>query len=286
MNNYKFYFVLILAILSGSSQTLRITKVLVPKYVWIGDNPKLFCDFDLEDDELQYVMWYKDGAEFAKIVPNQLVQTKEQRGLSVDKHEVTPNTIVLKDVTLFSTGKYQCKVKSKGSYSTVRETKARVMIVVEPPKKIEIRTSKETYVSGESLMATCLAYESNPSTLISWQINGKTISLPTHSSGKTSPDVINDYFTGIQSRKNVYKGLGSDDFFQGKNSSLQLNIQVQNQYAKRGTPLELNCLAYIGDLYVPKSKKIQVTRSTGKASCLKMFNGYIHVLLILMVLVK
>ena len=284
MHGYILHFILKIAFVSTVTLGLRITKVLVPKYVNVGDSPKLFCDFDLEDDELNYVMWYKDGAEFSKIMPKQLVQTQERRGIMVDKYNSTERTIFLKDVTLFSSGLYKCKVASKGNLPKVKETGARAMLIVERPNKVEILTSKESYIIGEQLKATCTSYLSNPTALISWTINGKRISLPQHESGKKSPVIMKDYLTGIQNRQTVYTNQENDNFFKGKNSSLELQFRVQKKYLKSGIKLE--CQAHIGDLYVPASRSIPVIQSTGKGSTIKNVIRYVYVSLIFTFILK
>jgi hypothetical protein len=284
MNACLLYFILTTAVLSSVTLGLRITKVLVPKYVNVGDNPKLYCDFDLEDDELNYVMWYKDGIELSKFLPGQLVQTHERRGIMIDKYESTEKTIILKNVTLFSSGLYKCKVASKGNLSKIKETRARAMVVVVPPNKVQIHTSKETYNVGEKLLATCSSYSSNPTALISWKLNSVSISDPQHESGKTLMVIINEFLNGIESRQNVFKGIMYDEFFVGKNASLQLSFQVQEKYIKSGIKIE--CQAHVGDLYVPASKYIQVTQTSGTRISFTTFIGYIYLSIIVPFIIK
>ena len=281
MNHFPLYLTLATAVLSSGALGLRITKILVPKYVNVGGSSNLFCDFDLEGDELKYVKWYKDGTELSKFLPRQLVQTQERRGVMIDKYESTEKTIILKNVTIFSSGLYKCKVASNGHPSKVKETGARLMLAVEPPNKVEIDTSKETYNVGEKIFARCTSYSSNPTALISWKLNGIQISDPQHESGKSLPVLTKEFFNGIQSRKNIFRGVASDEFFDGKNSSLQLSFKVQEKHKVDGIKLE--CQAHVGDLYVPTSKDIRVT---GTGMRFNIFMGYIYLSVILPFIMK
>ena len=284
MNRMNAIFIIALGLLSSEALGIKITKILVPKFVNAGDNPKLFCDFDLEDDKLSYVKWYKDGNEISKMVPNQLVQTQETRGIEVDKHETTLKTIVLKDVSLFSSGLYKCKVASNERLPRVHETGVRVMLVVDRPSKVEVITSKNIYTIGEKLEAKCVSYLSNPVAFISWNVDGKSISSPQHESGKTDAVILNEFLTGIQARQNDFKGTKSDKFLMGKNSSLQLSFKVQEKSLKNG--IKLKCLAHVGDIYVPASRQISVIQSTNNAGRFTGIKLYIKIFVLMLLILK
>lgn len=129
------FLLILLFLVTHISECLRITKVLVPIYVWAGDSPKLICNFELDEwNELEYIIWLKDGSEFARITPNKLrtyqVQTAQRNGVVLDEYDSNESSIVLKDVTILSTGKYQCKISVLGGQPKIKETRARIMIVV------------------------------------------------------------------------------------------------------------------------------------------------------------
>lgn len=277
-------FIIALGALSSGALGIKITKILVPKFVNAGDNPQLFCDFDLEGENLSYVKWYKDGEEFAKMVPKQIVQTQETRGIEIDKHETTLKTIVLKDVSLFSSGLYKCKVASNEGLPRVHETSVRVMLVVDRPSKVEVITTKDVYSIGEKLEAKCVSYSSNPTAFISWNVDGKSISSPQHQSGKTDAVILNEFLTGIQARQNNFKGTKSDKFLMGKNSSLQLSFIVQEKSLKTG--IKLKCLAHVGDIYVPASRQIQVIRSTNNSERINGMICQINIFVVMLLILK
>ena len=252
------FFIFALGNLLSEAFGIKITKILVPKFVNVGESPKLLCDFDLEGEKLDYVKWYKDGEEIAKIEPNQYPQTQQIRGITLDTKDSNTTRIVLKNVSIFSTGLFKCKVAS--NKKDVKETAARVMFVIETPKNVELEIPKDVYEIGEMIEAKCISYSSNPVAFISWNINNKDISHPQHESGKTDTDIWHEFLIGIQKRKNDFKGTKSDEFFNGKNSSLQLSFIVQKKSLKDG--IKLQCQAHVGDLYVQATRKIQVITSS------------------------
>ncbi len=60
-----------MAVVSG----VRLNRLLVPSHRFIGDSASLKCIFDLENEQLYSVKWYKDGHEFFRYIPGD----KDQR---------------------------------------------------------------------------------------------------------------------------------------------------------------------------------------------------------------
>lgn len=50
---------------------LRMLQLIVPKHVVLGQNIRLECNFNLDDEKLYSVKWYKDGNEFYRYVPQE-----------------------------------------------------------------------------------------------------------------------------------------------------------------------------------------------------------------------
>jgi hypothetical protein len=49
--------------------SLKLLRVTVPQYKVRGDTALLECQYDLGDDKLYAVKWYKDNEEFYRYVP-------------------------------------------------------------------------------------------------------------------------------------------------------------------------------------------------------------------------
>ena len=85
-------------------------------------------------------------------------------------------SFVIKNVSIFSSGLFKCKVAT--NKKEIKETAARIMLVIETPKNVELEIPKDIYEIGEMLEAKCISYSSNPVAFISWNINDKDISPP------------------------------------------------------------------------------------------------------------
>ena len=151
-------------------------------------------------------------------------------------------------------------------------------MAVELPTKVSIVSSKYTYAVGEKASFQCFSYNSNPTALISWTMDDKSISSPQHKSGKPSSDIINDFLKDIQAHGDIYGGLGSDEFLKPKASSLQLNFRVNKKHLKNG--IKIGCRAHIGDLYVPQSIAIDVTQATGGVKSSNFYSRYVGMALV------
>ena len=82
----KLYFSIFLYF-AGRIECVTLVKLSVPPYKFIGDEAALTCRYDLENEELYSVKWYKDGNEFYRYIPgerDQKVTIFNMPGVRVD----------------------------------------------------------------------------------------------------------------------------------------------------------------------------------------------------------
>lgn len=69
---------------------IRLTKLVVPEFVYWNRPAKLECQYDLQDDEKLYtVQWYKDNDEFyrfEKSGPRQVTYPIDEIQVDVSTH--------------------------------------------------------------------------------------------------------------------------------------------------------------------------------------------------------
>jgi hypothetical protein len=63
---------IILLFISDCSNALRLLELRIPKYTIKGNNVRLECTYDLENEALYSVKWYKDGKEFYRYIPRDM----------------------------------------------------------------------------------------------------------------------------------------------------------------------------------------------------------------------
>jgi hypothetical protein len=70
--------------------SLKLLRVVIPPYILHGEVALLQCQYELENDRLYSVKWYKDNEEFYRFMPNATPRKHSYllEGIRVD---VSPN---------------------------------------------------------------------------------------------------------------------------------------------------------------------------------------------------
>ncbi|XP_036340068.1 uncharacterized protein LOC118749376 [Rhagoletis pomonella] len=160
--------------LFDTSLSLSMTEVRIPKHILRYENAVLGCKYDLDGESLYSVKWYKDGFEFYRYVPRDMPpgQVFPLPGVDVELLNSTDNLVVLRRVSLQSTGRYRCEVSGEApSFQTVSGHED--MIVVVTPKHGPILTGgRPRYSSEDTVRMNCTSGPSKPACHLSWLING------------------------------------------------------------------------------------------------------------------
>jgi len=92
-----------------------LSRVLVPQYKLFGEDALLKCDYSLGRDRLYAVKWYKDNEEFFRYVPrfNPPIYTHHVEGVTVDNMRSNDKRVLLRGLTVRSTGLYRCEVSAE-----------------------------------------------------------------------------------------------------------------------------------------------------------------------------
>lgn len=79
------YFLFVLFI-SGFTLCLRLNEVTIPNHTVRGSTTRLECHYELDNEDLYSVKWYKDGHEFYRYVPRDMppAQVFPLQGVNVD----------------------------------------------------------------------------------------------------------------------------------------------------------------------------------------------------------
>ncbi|XP_075150419.1 uncharacterized protein LOC142224523 [Haematobia irritans] len=154
--------------------SLSMTEVRIPKHIMRHEDAALGCKYDLDGESLYSVKWYKDGFEFYRYVPRDMPpgQVFPLPGVDVDLQNSTDNVVVLRRVTLQSTGRYRCEVSGEApSFQTVSGHED-MIVVVTPSAGPQITGGKPRYQIGDLVSVNCTSAPSKPICHLSWLING------------------------------------------------------------------------------------------------------------------
>jgi len=82
---------------------------------------RLECRYDLDDDILYSIKWYKGHREFYRYHPNEVPKAKifTTLGLNVDINNSNSTVVVLNAINHSNSGLYKCEVTGEPSFETV-----------------------------------------------------------------------------------------------------------------------------------------------------------------------
>ncbi|KAL7045569.1 hypothetical protein ACKWTF_002262 [Chironomus riparius] len=239
--------IIIFVVLREFSNALRLIEVRVPNYTVKDNVVRLECIYDMEDEKLYSVKWYKDGHEFYRYLPRDHPPATlfPLPGINVDLFNSTDIQVVLQSVNLASSGRYRCEISGEAPmFQTVSDTGDMVVVVL-PETDPKITGGRARYQINDKVNVNCTSGRSKPAVKLTWFING----VPAHS------EIIRHY----KPIKTGREGL--------EQTVLNLKFYVQQHHFKNGD-MKLKCLGVIESIYY-KSNEESVIGDKQKASIME-----------------
>ncbi|CAG9785550.1 unnamed protein product [Diatraea saccharalis] len=153
--------------------SVRITELRVEGHVAEGETALLGCKFDMEDDSLYSLRWYKDGREFYRYAPKSIRPTKVfyVPGVNVDLSQSSTNFVTLKHFTRESAGVYRCEVYGESPGFTMVYREKYVAVDLLPKNGPMIIGLQNEYWHGSKMDVNCTTSPSRPEAHLAWYIN-------------------------------------------------------------------------------------------------------------------
>ncbi|CAN7937720.1 unnamed protein product, partial [Ixodes hexagonus] len=153
---------------------LRLISVDAPPNALLGGSVNLQCRFDLGNDQLYSVKWYKGGIEFYRYVPREQPPKHvfTLLGVTVNETESSVTSVRLEQLELSSGGTYRCEVSTEAPSFKVVAGEAILNITALPKEGPKIIGAKTHYDIGELVDIHCYSAESKPVVNFSWFLNG------------------------------------------------------------------------------------------------------------------
>lgn len=223
---------LVLLLCCGFGQSLRITDFHVPQFVHRKDSVALECRFEMSDpsETLHTIKWYKINAkghmeEFFSFKPNKgQPRVNELPGVKVDLRQSNLTQVMLRKVSISSTGLYRCEVTAKNSPRFESQFAEDRMFVLELPEQSpDISGGLHSYQIGDRLELNCTSPRTYPPTVLKWYINGKLYDSAT-----------NNVKRKVGSKHGLYR------------SQISLNITVSRNLFHYGR-IRIKCIGIIED---------------------------------------
>ncbi|XP_053209175.1 uncharacterized protein LOC128393051 [Panonychus citri] len=207
---------------------LRLIMFDLPSPVMRGDSVELSCIYELENDRLYSVKWYKNNVEFYRFVPRDWPpgQFLPHKGIRVDLSRSGKNSVYLKDVDLNSTGIYRCEVSAEAPTFNTAEMEKEMKVYVLPSEGPKITGTRRKIKLGDTINPNCTSFKSKPASTLRWLINGNEVGTEYQTSHSTTL-----HEDGLES------------------SHLGLKLLLKEEYFKNGL-IRIKCTATISRIYI------------------------------------
>ncbi|CAH2108094.1 unnamed protein product [Euphydryas editha] len=207
--------------------------MVIPEAVERGKTAVIKCMYDLENEELYQVKWYRGDREFCRYAPKDVPPLKifPLHGIEVDRDASDWEKVTIKALSYRANGNYSCEI-SADAPSFITAQLHGTMYVVDLPKGYpKLRGMKIGYKPGMKLKVECISPNSMPPANITFYVNDE----PAH-------------------EKHVYRKVSG-----GTNGSLwtsygTIQFVVQHHHFIDGK-LRIRCLAVIYSIYAKSHEK-------------------------------
>ncbi|XP_030748070.1 uncharacterized protein LOC115876439 [Sitophilus oryzae] len=202
----------------------NVALFIEPDVVQYKDKSTLRCTYDLEDDVLYSVKWYRGSHELYRYIPGERPSIKffTVPGVTVDLAESNSSQVVLKDIEFNLAGNFSCEVTTDGPNIHTRIDRKSMLVVQLPERPPEISVGREPLDYGDVLRANCTSYPARPPAHLKFLLNNITVN---------------------QSEPSLFRKLNQRDW-----TDLQLELKLSFIHFNEGR-LVLQCVAEIASIY-------------------------------------
>ncbi|KAI9575922.1 hypothetical protein GQX74_011723 [Glossina fuscipes] len=162
----------------GFITALKDVSVTIPQAVKRGSNALLTCNYDMENDTLYSVKWYKGRREFYRYTPKENPAMKvfpSQSGLNVERNLSNQSHVVLLAVPLNISGKFTCEISVEAPSFQTAMISGEMEVVELPIEQASVTGIQPRYRIGDLVDGNCSIKYSKPAANLTWTINGVVI---------------------------------------------------------------------------------------------------------------
>ncbi|KAG8184892.1 hypothetical protein JTE90_015707 [Oedothorax gibbosus] len=216
------------------TKAFRIVMLDVPSPTILGESVELTCSYELDNEQLYSVKWYKNDVEFYRYVPNDWPpgQFLPLPGIRVDLSKSGRNSVYLRHVDLNSGGMYRCEISAEAPSFDTAEAEKEMKVFVLPSEGPTLTGGNQEYRIGDTVVVNCTSAKSKPAATLRWYINDDLV----------GPEYETEYSTTRHT-----DGL--------ETSSLGLKFVVTSKHFLNGN-MKLKCTATISRIYTMSNEEM------------------------------
>ncbi|XP_054167273.1 uncharacterized protein LOC128964661 [Oppia nitens] len=229
---------------------INLEAIDVPDQTQAGESIEMTCSFELDNEKLYSVKWYKNDEEFYRYVPADFppAQYLPMPGIRVDLSRSGPHTVFLKNINLSSAGIYRCEVSAEApEFTTIEEFKEMkvfewsdtpIVVVhyyhhyyyyyylpVLPSEGPKITGSKANYNVGSLVELNCISAKSKPAALLRWYINEQSADNKYEFASNTTV-----HSNGLETSTLGLRFIVTEEHFQSGNMKLKCTATISRMY--------------------------------------------------------
>ncbi|XP_013169060.1 PREDICTED: uncharacterized protein LOC106118850 [Papilio xuthus] len=155
----------------------KITQLKVPLYADPRRAAELSCHFEMDDQKLHSVKWYRDTHEIFRYNPSQKppIRLFNVTGIMVQGGECTADSCLVRVMPppLATRAAYTCEVSTEGPKFQIARQAKHMTVVAMPEKDPIIIGAPKLVKPGEQLLLNCTSDYSLPPSDINWYIDNE-----------------------------------------------------------------------------------------------------------------
>ncbi|KAH8273595.1 hypothetical protein KR018_003137, partial [Drosophila ironensis] len=235
---------------------LRDVRVRVPHAVRRNEKAILKCFYDIEDDSLYSVKWYKGRREFYRYTPKETPPMKVFHfpGVKVRRMSSNESQVVLDAVTMATSGKYSCEVSADAPSFHTLIAAAELEVIEVPHNPPFITGIRPRYRVGDILRGNCTSRHSRPAANLTWTVNNEEVNPAHVRRHKIVRETRNDLETSIVGIHFVV----TDQHFDNGKLKVSSKLSIHGTHSTKLIPdprLQLRCSAQLHDIYWKTTEK-------------------------------
>lgn len=158
-----------------NSLCLRNVHMIVPESVERGSKVEMKCLYDLEQEELYSVKWYRGDREFCRYSPRDVPPLKvfPIPGIEVNRDASDAERLTIEAATQIAEGRYTCEVSADAPSFQTAQVHSHMHVVVLPREGPTMYGLKRRYRPGMKLKVECISQNSMPAANLSFFINNE-----------------------------------------------------------------------------------------------------------------
>ncbi|KAK4301986.1 hypothetical protein Pmani_025899 [Petrolisthes manimaculis] len=251
---------------------VQVQRFVVPRYVAVGTNMSLECDYVVQRHATLYSLkWYKGSSQFYQYIPSKTHQPHAVFSVpGLRLHQlvggVEGRVLRVVGVGLAASDIYRCELVAEGPPFHTTQRSANMTVAVLPRSGPIVSGVVGQYRVNQWIDLNCTIPSATPPLTLTWTINGRKVSST--KDHFITPIEHTHTSTGLEHTHQPSSTLPSSGLESTTTSRLSLKVE---QHHFQGGVLTVTCEAKLGSIY---SRSHKVTFSDTSARWFSSFNLY------------